>query len=184
MAKTTATVTATATAETVTKGKIHIVESDGCDFCNNKVCDDPVMVLCPGCRQYLNNKMRRRLLVRELGKYGMEIRNDSVMAKKYIRGDEDTGLEDVVNIMLEMNFYLKVTDYRDVVRELVAYYCTEHGLLVGSKIENKDDMKEIKQKAKRIVLDRYVRTGNDIDNVPPSLRDKAEIIALETYIDI
>ena len=166
------------------ESKLHIVESDGCDFCSNKICDDPVMVLCTGCRQYLNNKIRRRLLVHELGKYGMEIRNDSVMAKKYIRGDEDTKLDDVINIMLEMNFYMKVTNYRDVVKELVVYYCTEHGMYIGSKIENKDDMRDIKLKAKDIVLDRYIRTGNDIEMVPPSLRDKAEIIALETYVDI
>ncbi len=83
-----------------------------------------------------------------------------------------------------MNFYLKVTDYKNVIRELGIYYCAGHNLPVGSKIENKDDMREIKQKAKNIVLDRYIRTGNDIDTVPPSLRDKAEIIALETYVDI
>lgn len=166
------------------ESKIHIVESDGCDFCNNKVGDEPVMVLCPDCRQYWNNKMRRRLLQKELWKYGMQIRDDSILAKKYIRGDEDTSLMNVVNVMLEMSFYLKVTDYRELVRELVIYYCTEKGLPAGSKIENVADMNEIKENAKTIALDKYVRTGHDIDLVPPSLKDMAEVIALETYVDI
>lgn len=171
-------------SESGTESKLHVVETDGCDFCNNKVGDDPVMVLCADCRQYWNNKMRRRLLKKELWKYGLEIRDDSVMTKKYVRGDEDTSLMDVVNAMLEMGFYLKLTAYRDLIRELVLYYCMEKGLPAGSKIENNGDMAEIKEKAKGIALDRYVRTGNDIDVVPPSLKDVAEVIALETYVDI
>ncbi len=53
-----------------------------------------------------------------------------------------------------------------------------------SKIENKEDMNGIKSKAKTIALDKYVRTCKDLDNVPPSLKNVAEIVALETYIDI
>jgi len=183
MTETNTTVKTKAEATAKAKTKLHIVETDGCDFCNNKICDDPVMIFCSDCRIYMNNKMRRRLLKKELWKYGLAIRDDSIMTKKYIRGDEDTSLTNVVDVMLEMGFYLKVTEYRELIKDLVLYHCTEKGLPAGTKIENKDDMNEIKNKAKTIALDRYIRTGHDIDMVPPSLKNKAEIIALETYID-
>lgn len=165
------------------ESKLYIVDNGGCDYCNNNVCDEPVMVLCSECRKYLNGKLRRRLLVAALKKYGLVVRGDSILAKKYIRGDEDTLLEKVVNVTLEMEFFMKTTEYRELVKEFAGYYCIENGMVVGSKIEDKDEMSKIKEKARRIALDKYVRGGHDIDIVPPSLKGMAEIIALECYID-
>ena len=172
--------------------KIHIVESDGCDYCNNLVGEAPVLVLCNDCREYFNRKMRRRILVDKLIEIGLKFREDSILAKKYIRGDEDTTADDVVKNLLEMHFFIKYTDYRNLVKELVSYYHIEKyggtggadGAGGSSKIENKEDINEIKSKAKTIALDKYVRSCKDLDNVPPSLKNVAEIVALETYIDI
>lgn len=159
-------------------------ENTECDFCNNVISDKSIMVLCDGCRKYMNCKMRRRLLQKALGKNGLVIRDDSITSKKYIRGDEDTTLESVVNTMLEMNFYIQHTDYRTLIKELVKYHCTSNSLPLNTKINDNVVMNDIRKKSKTIALDRYIRIGKSMDNIPDSLKDIAEIIALEVYFDI
>ncbi len=164
---------------TVKVDKLYIIDSAGCDFCSNKICDDPVMILCADCRKYMNSKMRRQLLIKDLDVHGLKLRDDSILVKKYIHGDKDTKLVDVVNNHIEMYFYIHRTTYLELIYGLTAYYCNERGLEIGSRIDNKEDMNEIKKHCKRIALDRYVRTGKDLEMVPVTLANMAEIIALE-----
>lgn len=161
-----------------------VVSKDECDFCNNVIDNSAIMKFCVECRKYMNNKMRRRLLDKALKKYGLSIRDDSIMAKKYIRGDEDTPLDLVVDTTLEMNFYIKFTEYRLFIKEFIASFCLNNGLPIGMKIEDKEVMNNIRHRAKSWALDKFIRGGGDIDLVAPSLRDVGEIMLLEAHEEI
>jgi hypothetical protein len=57
------------------------------------------------------SKIERNInLITELEKYGLKIRDDSSLCRNYIECNEGE-LHDIVNTMVEMDFYFKYTDY-------------------------------------------------------------------------
>lgn len=98
------------------------------------------------------NELRRRLQ-----EYNLPLRADSRLCDEYIeKGAHD--IDEVVDMMREMDFFFRFTNYRDIYREL-------------RRQENDYDRDELSSYAKEDALAEYrLNHRVDEDHVPPTLR--------------
>lgn len=87
-----------------------------------------------------SKKKRRKLLSDRLGEYGLEMRSDSKVCKAYIEMNK-IGLDTVVDIMREMDFFYSYTHYTDLIehykmldRSMCGYYDIDNCIMMA-KIE-------------------------------------------------
>lgn len=67
---------------------------------------------------YIKDKEYRIIsLKNELGKFGLEIRTDSVLCSKYLKGDDNLNAEQIANIMDQMIWFFTHTNYSSYSRE-------------------------------------------------------------------
>jgi hypothetical protein len=62
---------------------------------------------------------RRELLIEKLKEHNLTLRNDSVVCDDYINGLRDD-IDEVVMIMVEMNYYMTKTNYKTIMNDLIS----------------------------------------------------------------
>lgn len=67
-----------------------------------------------GNPQIIKSLQRKYDLAQALSKYGLELRNDSEMCRRYITGEEPN-IDEVIIIMRQMNFLYTQTNYKNMV---------------------------------------------------------------------
>jgi len=118
-------------------------------------------------REYLNKGdmsiVRKYELVNALKSNGLELRDDSQLCKKFIQGETEKTLEEVVIIMLEMKFLYAHTNYgkvmsrllceaRDLAENHVQYMHGIHNMVqYREMVEEMIDMDAIRARARAIV---------------------------------
>ena len=121
-----------------------------------------------------NMMKRKKEIVAELGKVGLLLRSDSRMCAEYIDGSRDD-LQEIVKVMIEMNFLHKYTDYADIMKRVVQRQYDEIadlGWLPTDEYEmlvEQIDFHALSQSAQRMALKAF--KGNR-DKVPDSLVEK------------
>lgn len=102
---------------------------------------------------------RRTELRQALGICGLFIRDDSRVCNEYIqqgRGPNGENLEQVVNIMVEMDWYFK-HNYRNVFENIKHSYYGWY------------DITDVSQRAKIQIMTRYKREGKPVDGLPTNV---------------
>ena len=105
-------------------------------------------------RKMQERRERKRSLQDHLIGLGLEgIRGDSAICADYIENGDNSEwtIDSISEVMLEMEFYYKKTDYGQILRQTRNYYHREWGNFV---IED-----EIRDEAKRVALLTYVETN-------------------------
>ncbi len=62
---------------------------------------------------------REHELIEELGKYGLQLRSDSTVCYKYIRGYKEKNINEVVEKMCTMKYLFEYTEYSKLMKELI-----------------------------------------------------------------
>ncbi len=125
--------------------------------------------------------VRKNELSERLKQHGLYIRNDSLLCSNYI--DYGTGnLDDVVNTMVEMDFFYKYTSYPGIYKSKLNEWFREQRDFDGEYYHELDDESriELSNAAKRCALIhwvyQYIRKMKDepltCPHLPASLRDK------------
>lgn len=74
----------------------------------------------PNMIQKIKNKVKKTsqdredILSNELNKYGLEMRADSDLCNSFINGCSDLSLEETVNVMIEMDWFFRQTNYKKI----------------------------------------------------------------------
>jgi hypothetical protein len=110
----------------------------------------------------LNKKNKREELNNELDKYNLKIRNDSILCERFIDGDETYLLNELVYIMVEMDWYYKYTDYSKIIKNLYDdffYEQRKYGNRNYYEEFDENDKMEISKNAKKIALKNWNKDG-------------------------
>jgi hypothetical protein len=110
----------------------------------------------------LNKKNKREELNNELDKYNLKIRNDSILCERFINGDETYLLNELVYIMVEMDWYYKYTNYSKIIKNLYDNFFYEqkkYGNRNYYEEFDENDKMEISKNAKKIALKNWNKDG-------------------------
>lgn len=118
-------------------------------------------------RENLRNRgersARRCRLLKELSKHGLSLRLDSRLCRRYINGTF-ANLEEVVLMMVEMNWFVLNTEYQMIVRQLYENSGAK------SRRSLRNDIRDSAE-AKRVALKSW---GGHISTLPESLRRRLQ----------
>jgi len=105
-----------------------------------------------------NNKLdRKNKLTIKLHENGLELRNDSRVCDDYINGIRNN-MDEVITIMLEMNFFIKKTQYKNIMNNLINDYKKtireNYGFLEYDEYQEliDDQIHKLSDKAKKIAI--------------------------------
>jgi len=127
-------------------------------------------------------KLNRRLeLHKHLIEVGLSgIRDDSILCQNYVEKGEMGGytIEEISRIMLEMEFYYKKTNYRNVLRTVRNYMRHKSNLDYDEEyIREKAKIKSLKEYIRK----NYLKHRKMVDEIPPSLKDEAFKLSEKYY---
>jgi len=131
-----------------------------------------------------NEKKNRRLtLINMLKKYNLPLRDDSVLCNSYIY-DNDGIPEEIVTIMVEMNFYFNCTSYSNLIYNYTSNYVDntrDYSFgYYGHKSLSQYEKNMLSEKAKKDALKKWCDNKKSIDEalcdpkLPYSLHDKVK----------
>jgi hypothetical protein len=147
------------------KKEINNYEMD--EICKNiisgKYTEQEIIIL-------LSNKQKKReILKNELNKYNLKIRNDSVLCDNFIEGDDTYTLNELVNIMVEMDWYYKYTNYSKIIKKLYDdFFHKQKSYGYYDELDEYDKM-EISKNAKKLSLEQWIRDGMVGDPFPEKI---------------
>jgi hypothetical protein len=132
----------------------------------------------------INN--RELLLISMLKKHNLQLRDDSLLCNNYIQNNIGDP-EEIVKIMVEMDFYFKYTDYSDLIYEYTSNYIDyrkhyiydDYGYF-NIKLSQKEK-NNLSEQAKKEALKEWCKNKLDYNNtlsnnkLPLSLYDKVKI---------
>ena len=131
-----------------------------------------------------NGKKNRRLtLINMLKKYNLPLRDDSILCDNYIY--ENIGNpEEIVIIMVEMNFYFNCTNYSTLIYNYISNYVDDrrnysYGYY-GHQSLSQSQKNMLSEKAKKDALKKWCKKKNNCDDalcdpkLPYSLHDKVK----------
>jgi hypothetical protein len=132
----------------------------------------------------INN--RKLLLINMLKKHNLQLRDDSLLCNNYIQNNIGDP-EEIVKIMVEMDFYFKYTDYSDLIYEYTSNYIDyrkhyiydDYGYF-NIKLSQKEK-NNLSEQAKKEALNQWCKNKLDYNNalsdnkLPLSLYDKVKI---------
>jgi hypothetical protein len=132
----------------------------------------------------INN--RELLLISMLKKHNLQLRDDSLLCNNYIQNNIGDP-EEIVKIMVEMDFYFKYTDYSDLIYEYTSNYIDyrkhyiydDYGYF-NIKLSQKEK-NNLSEQAKKEALNQWCKNKLDYNNalsdnkLPLSLYDKVKI---------
>ena len=149
------------------KIKKEINNNDIDDICKNiisgKYTEQEIIIL-------LSNKQKKReCLKNELNKYNLKIRNDSVLCDNFIEGDDTYTLNELVNIMVEMDWYYKYTNYSKIIKNLYNEFFYKQRSYGYYDELNEYDKMEISKNAKKISLEQWIADGMVGDPFPEKI---------------
>jgi len=124
---------------------------------------------------------RENILEKELEKYGLKIRHDSKLCRKYIE-TATPSLYFIVNKVVSINFYYKLTDYKKMLTTISnSFYGNYYHYSEKGKKENR-------QKAKKIALDEYIKENNNdiktITAIPQILKCRLDVYTILKHDEI
>ena len=113
-----------------------------------------------------NKKNKKEELKNELKKYDLTIRNDSILCERFIDGDNTYLLNELVYIMVEMDWYYKYTNYSKIIKNLYDDFYYEQKKYGYYGDFDEDDKMELSKNAKKIALEKWNKEGK-IGIAPP-----------------
>ena len=124
------------------------------------------------CKEEDESERRRLMLCRELTNRGLNFREDSKICEAYIDGGIEevqeidpniNDLNDIVNIMEEMSFYHKKTNYKSLLGTMISKNRNR-----DREYYDREDISDISYRAKRQALDNFINKNknNYMDLVP------------------
>lgn len=132
----------------------------------------------------INN--RKLMLISMLKKHNLQLRNDSLLCYNYIQNNIGDP-EEIVKIMVEMDFYFKHTDYSNVISSFTSNYIDyrkhyiydDYGYFDINLSQNEKN--NLSEQAKKEALKKWCKNKLDYNNalsdnkLPLSLYDKVKI---------
>lgn len=114
----------------------------------------------------LERKIRRKELTSKLAKKGLELRNDSVCCNKYINGDDELSLNEVVDIMITMNFFATKTDYFKLIKQRRQEYAQNNRDAYDYGCERQYIDESDKEECKIKAFEKYIKSKKPINKIP------------------
>ena len=138
----------------------------------------------------LEELTRQSMLAQRLKQFGLEIRGDSVLCQRFISNGVPT-IDTVVEIMVEMSWLHKKTDYGNLVKSALSnmfnsrdnYQNYDSSKYCGSNLDDSDDddeddydddVEQCKENTKMRCIKLYLDKGGILGDVPESLKGRYE----------
>ena len=112
---------------------------------------------------------RKELLLEKLKENNLEFREDSGLYKQYINEERDD-LEFIINTMIEMDFYMNHTMYKQILKK------DKFEAKREDKEWNDDKEEAIRQKSKQKAIKNYIfkhkKNPENINKIPQSIKTR------------